>query len=643
MFTEKAGPGSDSRRRPPKHSSYKFIICGGGVSAKEALNVFVEEKCAGEVLLVAPDWTGSYTHDTRDDDVADPKTIGSTDETKTDLFSRAFQSLYSSLAYVSQSPSKSPEIITGRKVTELDPTSRLVTLDDGTQISFEKCLIAVGVSPPPIPIGKVVSHDASHLTGTAWSSTDWQTIDNIIRDADSTDLVSASSESFNRAHFTVVGGSWMSAVVGATLIDRGANVTFSYADPSFLSRCLPKYLSRDIYSRLMWLSDGGVDLLSYAALRYIAARLPQVTPESSKPSTVANMEAEVHVGTVFDAFSIMNFRTDFVLFAPTLPPAAPIRVPTIPKRGGAFVANAELAVASDVYVAGSCAYISSNSDDAHSDPDTSALSRWSADHARATGRHAAYNMLGARKPYPSDISATTVDLSLIGLNLTVLGNVDGSSESFGYFLKRSGEPDATCGGGFERGVLFCVEAAPLRFRGATMQLNIIGVALWDGVGESGFRNLERAKENATELIRSSPKSRADLEAAMDAFAEEHAGFRLFDANNRIGADNESIQKDNGEKKNGSQKIPERNETENKNETAGENLKGKSESKPLHTERRRNSRVIWRRHQPARTVPLRAEELLWVDDAWIETVSPTRKVDRKAQALADLMKKNSNQK
>lgn len=644
VFAEKPDSSPSPRRTSPKLSSYKFVICGGGVAAKEALNVFIEEKHAGDVLLVTPDWSRWDARDTRPKDVADPEVSSSSSETQTASFSKAFQSLYSALPRLSPSPPKSAEIITGHEVTELDPTSRLITLDDGTQISFEKCLIAVGVSPPPIPIGKVVSHDAFHLVGSAWSSADWHTIDNVIRDATSLDLSSETSGPSNRVHFTVVGGSWMSAVVGATLIDRGADVTFSYADPSFLSRCLPKYLSRDIYNRLMFLSDGGVDLLSYAALRYIVARRPLIAPESSTFSNVTNTEAEVHVGTVFDAFSIVNFRTDFVVFAPTLPSATPISVPTISKRDGAFVANAELAVASDVYVAGACADISTRSDGIQVGSDTSAMSRWSADHARATGRHAAHNMLGARKPFPSEISTATIDLGIVSLKVTVMGRVDGSLESFGYFTK-SREPDAAYGGEFERGVLFCVEAAPLRFRGAPMQLNVTGVAFWDGVGEGSFYNLELSKEKAVELIRSGPKSRADLEAAMDSFAAEHADIRLFEAkeNNPLKVDDESVHKDGDGRFNSSEGPSEEGEMDApKNETTSGNLEGGTKSKPLDTARRRNSRVIWRRHQSARIVPLRTEELLWVDDAWVGSASPAKKVDKKVKAFTDLMRKNSNQ-
>lgn len=634
---------SNSEKARPRQSSYKYVICGGGVAAKEALNVFVEAQCAEEVLLISPEWNEYCTDTNKADDATGGAGSEPRDEPQTGAFSKAFQALSSSLTRVPPPPPKSAEIIVGRKVAELDPTSRAVTLDDGMQISFEKCLIAVGVSPPPIPIGKVVSQNASHLVGTAWSSTDWHNINGLIRNAFSTNASSPSTESSGRAHITVVGGGWMSAVVGAALVDRGADVTFSYADPSFLSRCLPKYLSRDIYNRLTWLSDGGIDLLSYAALRYVIARRTRTVSESSDVGDSTDMEAEVHVGTVFDAFSIVDFRTDFVVFSPTLPPASPIHVPNVPKRGGAFVPNTELAVATDVYVAGACADVTTNLNDANMGPNTPTLIRWSVDYARATGRHAAHNMLGARKPYMSDISAVTVDLTHVGLKVTVVGNVDGSLESFGYFLKRRGEPEAACGGGFERGVLFCVEAAPLRFRGASIQLNVTGIALWDGVADGSFSRLENAKTNAVELLGSAPMSRSDLEAAMDTFAAEHVGISLYnEMENGVKPGDESVRDSESEKVNKSQDDEEKNCIgEFKGGVANENFEARPELKPLDTARRRNPRVIWRRHQPARIVPLREEELLWVDDVWLGTVSPAKKVDKKSQAFIDLLKKNAS--
>lgn len=605
----------------PQYSFYKYVICGGGIAAQEALRVFAEEKHAGDVLLVSPEWN-ECANDTG------PLTDKTVDVEPEYFHTKILKALGSSLSSMVLKAPKSAELVIGPRVIEINPVTRTITLDDGTNVSFEKCLIAVGASPPPIPVGKVVSHDASGLVGTAWSRSDWRNIHTVLHNGtinrDLLQTQGSDAEKSGRAHFTVVGGGWMSAVVGANLVDRGAYVTFSYADPSFLSRCLPKYLSRDIYARLMWLSNGGVDLLSYAALRYIIARKARPRLEHSNTPDETNLEAEVHVGTVFDAYLVVDFRTDYVVFAPTLPPASTIRVTTVTKQGGAFSANAELSIATDVYVAGACVATGPNTDEERKG-EAPTLSRWSAERARATGKHAAYNMLGARQPFSPDVSAVTIDLSRIGLQLTVLGNVDGSLESFGYFVKGRGDSESTCGGRYERGVLFCVEAAPLRFRGAPMQLAVTGVALWDGASGNGSVNVESATERAVKLIHCGPQPRSNLETMMDAFATE-LGIEPYDDSKVVldqGEDKAEVDGDVG-------KVKE----------CGTEPREEAGRDTGRTGRRRKAQVVWRQHQSARIVPLRKDELMWVEDSWMGTVSPDKPVDQKTKALSDLFQKNA---
>lgn len=580
VFAEKEKKGLALADHPSRNSC-KYLICGGGEAAQEALNVFIEKKQANDVILVSPEWRHVENG---------PPFLDNKEKNGSGVVSRMVTAMSSSFP-VPFSTSEKPNIVIGQSIKALNPSSRIATLNNGSEIAFEKCLIAIGSTPVQIPIGKVVSNEASGLVGTAHSESDWHRINSIIQSS----ALTASADDTNshtRAHFTVVGCGWMSVIVGAKLLDRGADVTFSYADPSFLSRCLPKYLGRDIYARLMWTSDGGADLLSYSAIRYVVARKP--LQRSALP-----IEAEVHVGTVFDAFSIMEFRTDQVILAPTLEPSSiSIEAPSLALADGAFVPNAELSVASDIYVAGSIASIPGGS------PQHSPLMRWSREHARASGRHAARNMLGARESYVHS-PTLTVDLQSLKLQLTMVGDVNGSYESFGYFVRGKERAEGTCGGTFERGILFCVKTAPLRFRGAAQELMITGITLWDGVDGGGFRDIRRAREAAASVIDGSGLSRSDMEAAMDTFVKEHGGISLYEK-----------------------------------ETQTDETQVEDDKKLKSGNGRRSRRVVWRRHEGARTVPLRETELLWIDDEWVGALSGTRAIDKKKQAYHDLFQKSA---
>lgn len=564
------------------------------MAAQEALQVFVERGAGADVLLVSPEWIDC----SRWLPSPAPKLA---EVEKTGVVSRLVHGFHDLLSYPLSValPSRSPEIVIGPKVQEIDVASRTAVLDNGSQITFDRCLIAVGSSLPDIPIGRVISKEAAALVSGAQTQTDWQAIDAVIQDGEAF----TTDADAGRAHVTVVGGGWMSTAVGAALIDRGADVTFSHSEPAFLARYFPKYLGQELFSRFLWQSAGGVDTLSYSALRYIIARTP-VEP-SFRP-----IEAEVHVGTVFDAFSIVDFRTDHVIFAPTLPPRIPLDIPTAMQKGG-LVVNPELAVASDVYAAGASIGVGSGA------IDYPEVMRWSADHARATGRHAARNILGAREAYAYRPSLT-VDLDSLCLRLHIIGDVDGSVETFGYFIRSRDRDEDTAGGQLEIGALFCVKPAPPSHRGATQRLFITGVALWEGSRAASIEDIDRAKCEAEKLVRRAPVTRPELEVLMDKFATSELGISLF-------VDTPQPKKTS---------VPATVELED------ESTQGSPHEvlKPLVDVRKPSPRVIWRRHRSARTTPIRKEELLWIENEWMGAISPDSSGDKLSGAYTELLQR-----
>lgn len=540
----------------PSRTNYKYLICGGGVAAQAALREFVDCDQAADLVLISPEWR-------RVDLDADPDTQSSSDESKPAPMSGLLHTLSSALPLALPAAVR-PEIVIGPSVREINVQTRTATLDDGTVLSFERCLIAVGAAPPAPPIGRVVSRDAAALVGGAHTQSDWRAIAKTLK---CTDL------SLARPHLTVVGGGWMALATGSRLLAHGADITLAYAEPALLARYLPKYLSRDIHARLRAVSEDGVDLVAYSAVRHVVSRAPLAGHVDAK-------EAEVHVGTVFDAFAIADFRTDRVLFAPTAGMGVPLYTHGAAMGnaigGHGLVANAELAVGSDVYVAGAAGVIADIPD----------ATRWGAHHARATGRHAAQNMLGARAALKYE-PRVCVRLDAVGLTLHVMGEVDGSAESFGYFAVRREADVKLRGGRVERGVLMSVRMVDGRRRGEPRRVFVTGVMVWDGgAGDNGMQgeDVQKAVEAGEKLIRRGEMTRSELETAMDEIG------RMVVA-----------------------------------ETSGDEVEASG----------------WRavkRHSAARAVPIGEDEILWVENEWVGAPSPTSGADKKSEAYSELLRR-----
>ncbi|KAI0564379.1 FAD/NAD(P)-binding [Gracilaria domingensis] len=582
----------------PSRTEYEYLICGGGVAAQEALKTFVNHKQAHDLLLVAPEWRNHHVLPTTGcAEVIDEPSM------EDNLISAVLKRI----ALISSTPKK-PELLIGPSVKSINATNRTAILDNGDQIAFRRCLIAVGSTMPDIPVGKVVARDAEGLVSGAQSVCDWGRIDQVFQQ----NARLQRTGEVNRAHMTVVGGGWMSPIVGAFLIEQGADVTFSYSEPSFLARYLPRYVSQDILARLNWQSDGGIDSLSYSTVRYVVAR-------KAIANAFDGIEAEVHVGTVFDSFSIVDFRTDHVIFAPTVTSNIPIEAPNLSRGAGGFTVNAELAVASDIYVAGSAVELSPSTRQSH-------VMRWSSDYARLTGRHAALNMMGGREPFtPSPV--TTVDLRLVNLQVHVLANVDGSHESFGYFRRTKDKGEDTCGGQLEIGAVIYITPAPLSHRGATQKLRITGIAIWEGSLSVKINDVEAAKMEATKLLNLEPMSRPELEQVMDNFAANQLGISLPGKEQK--REEASHRTKEGE---AHHEADERQE-----ERQARDSLAKVQHSPVYA---RSSGILWRRHKPARTIRIGENELLWVENETVGAVSPQTKGDRMSQAYSELLRKSA---
>lgn len=509
---------ADDLSTPPLRGKYRYLVAGGGTTAHSAAQCLASEDPGGSLLIVAPWWPGNPPGCSEDG--------GST------------------------------TCAPGTELVAIDSSERTATLSDGTEVRYEKALLAIGGDTPRPPVGTVVASDAKkYISGVRSPYERSQIIHLLSRPPKPEGL-----------HFTVAGGGWVALSTGAELLARGADVTFVYSEPALLARQVPKYVSNEIRTRIRYMSEGAADFLAYGAIRHVAKGtfFPGID------------EAEVHAGVVFDPLAGVQFRTDHVLLAPTAPPAPRIEAPALELRDGLFVTNRELAVASDLFAAGACASV----------PGGESV-RWSQKFAWTSGIHAARNMMGARKAFVDIPRYTDVFLPTLCCKCRVIGDVDGSYESLGYFTCTKELADETCGGGLEKGVVFFLERRHLE-KGMSGMFAVAGALFWHGAYSEGGDATDEKEltEAALSIIDAPPRERGQIEKDLDTFAATHFGV--------------------------AREVSER----------GEGV----------------GRVLCRRHVAARNTPLPKEEILWLEHVTPGTYSSAE--DKRAEAYVELLRRSA---
>jgi len=448
----------------------------------------------------------------------------------------------------------------GTELVAIDPSERKATLSDGREVRYEKALLAIGGDTPRPPVGTVLAPDAKkYVSGVRSPYERAQIIHLLSRPRKPEGL-----------HITVAGGGWVAVSTGAELLARGTDVTFIYSEPALLARQVPKYVSNEIRTRIRYMAEGAADFLAYGAIRHVA----------SGAYFPGGDEAEVHAGVVFDPLADVQFRTDHVLLAPSAPPAPRIESPALELRKGLFVTNRELSVASDLFAAGACALV----------PDAESV-RWSQKFAWVSGIHAARNMMGARKAFVDIPRFVDVLLPTLRCKCRIIGNVDGSFESLGYFTCTKELVDESSGGGLEKGIVFFLERRNIQ-KGMSGMFAVTGALFWDGEYSEDVEASENDQNEVTEaalnIIDAAPRERGEIEKDLDKFGSVHFGV--------------------------AREVSER----------GEGV----------------GRVLWRRHVAARNTPLSEEEILWLENVTPGTYSSAE--TKRAEAYVELLRRSAGQ-
>ncbi|RLV85370.1 hypothetical protein DV515_00016031 [Chloebia gouldiae] len=392
-----AAPSPD----PKVPSHVPFLLIGGGTAAFAAARSIRARDPGARVLIVSEDPALPYMRPPLSKELwfsDDP------DVTETLRFKqwngkeRRYMALQPPSFYVPVEDLPSMEnggvaVLPGKKVVHMDVRGNTVKLNDGTQISYDKCLIATGGSPRNLPAIERAGKDVQKRLTLFRKIEDFRRLEKISREVKS---------------ITIIGGGFLGSelacALGRRARTRGLEVIQLFPENGNMGKVLPEYLSN-------WTTEKvrreGVNVLPNAVVKSVSVsgnRLVIKLKDGRKVETdhiVAAVGLEPNVELAKSAG--LEVDSDF----------------------GGFRVNAELQARSNIWVAGdaACFYdikLGRRRVEHH-------------DHAVVSGRLAGENMTGAAKPYWHQ----SMFWSDLGPNVgyEAIGLVDSSLPTVGVFAK----------------------------------------------------------------------------------------------------------------------------------------------------------------------------------------------------------------
>ncbi|KAM3910613.1 apoptosis-inducing factor 1, mitochondrial isoform 2-T2 [Leptodactylus fuscus] len=250
-------------------------------------------------------------------------------------------------------------VLTGKKVVHLDVRENKVRLDDGTHISYEKCLIATGGTPRNLSAIERASEEVKKRTTLFRRVSDFRSLEQL---------------SSKVGSITIIGGGFLGSELACALGRRAQHssleVVQMFPESGNMGKVLPEYLSHWTTEKV---KREGVNVISDAVVK-----------------SVSYKNGKLHI-SLKDGRQV---ETDHIVAAVGLEPNTELAKSAgleLDGDFGGYRVNAELQARNNVWVAGdaACFYdikLGRRRVEHH-------------DHAVVSGRLAGENMTGAAKPY----------------------------------------------------------------------------------------------------------------------------------------------------------------------------------------------------------------------------------------------------
>ncbi|XP_039264557.2 apoptosis-inducing factor 1, mitochondrial-like [Styela clava] len=385
---------------PEIPESTQYLLIGGGTASHSAMRAIKKRDPTAKILIITEEEMRPYMRPPLSKELwfSDDK------EAAKELQFKQWNGKWRNLFYEEEDfyvkPSKLPTLtsggvalLRGKKVTKISPKHSSVTLDDGTEIKYEKCLIATGGEPKNLPAFKKLGNKTT-----------------LFRKA--SDFVSLDAITDNIESITVIGGGFMGSELACALGHKGAKsglkVRQIFPESGNMGRVFPEYLTKWTTEKVQ---KEGVEVITDSVVKSVSRDGAKVKMTLSNGEEITTDHVVVAVGLDIDT---------------SLAESAGIEVDEV---HGGYRVNAELQARNNIWVAGdaSCFYdikLGRRRVEHH-------------DHAVVSGRLAGENMTGAGKPYWHQ-SMFWSDLGP-DVGYEAIGLVDSALPTVGVFAKATAE------------------------------------------------------------------------------------------------------------------------------------------------------------------------------------------------------------
>lgn len=346
----------------PKHVPY--LLIGGGTASFAAFRAIKSNDAKAKILVISDEAYMPYMRPPLSKEIWFDTELG-VEQSRFKQWNGAERSLfyepedfYLGVEKLAEAPNGGVSVIRGYTVDKLNVAEQKVVLDDGTEITYEKCLLATGSTPKSLDI---FDHSPANIKDKIFSFKS-------IKDFEK--LKGRIEKSKNVA---IIGSGFLGSELACALAHYGQqgrlNVFQLFHESGNMGKVLPAYLSKWTTDRIR---DVGVEVMPDTQVSNVEVY------EGNQLKIVLNNGKSLIVDHIIQAVGTEpNIK---------LAEAAGLEVDS---KFGGFVVNAELQARTNLYVAGDVACFH--------DPKLGRRRVEHHDHAVVSGRLAGENMVGLSK------------------------------------------------------------------------------------------------------------------------------------------------------------------------------------------------------------------------------------------------------
>ncbi|CAI5741954.1 unnamed protein product [Peronospora destructor] len=479
-----------TRRKQTKQ--HRYVIVGSGTAANTAIEAIRQEDMNADILVLsdenalprrdfgshqraqAGDENASADDGVQEDSLA-PALLESYNEWRRHLSARFEEDA------VSSSTGPAPlTLLLDKRPLEFDVEKNRVLLGDGTEVRYERCLIASAGRPKHFYVlnSDRVSYALKDRVNTCTTRADFVRLDQL--------------STGDARSVLVIGAGFLGCEVACALATDPRNdhlkTKLVFVEQSPAARALPPYLAEELARRL---SRAGVEVVPD---KLVTSLRPSVDDDDNEN------DSGVTVGVLGKDKPEAALDADYVVLASThTDPAPTLRMGRATRTGGGLerdekngglVVNAQLEAVSGLFVAGNAA--------SYFDPYLGRRRVDRYDHAVNSGLTAGRNMArslrgaGKMKTYRHQPLFRS-HLTGVGVLIEGIGEVDSSLRTVGVWVQPPNigtDRDGTQGMPYERGVVYYLKGN-----------KIMGILLW---------NASDVLESARQLMLSRPEMRDNV-------------------------------------------------------------------------------------------------------------------------------------